>query len=62
MFTHINKMSTIEAFKMIEIKYPNKCVEKNEPTNFFFKQIIDFVYQGQKVYLFRPSYTGCFRS
>jgi hypothetical protein len=23
---------------------------------FFFKQIIDFVYQGQKVYLFRPSY------
>jgi hypothetical protein len=28
-------MSTIEAFKMIENKYPNKCVEKNNPTNFF---------------------------
>jgi hypothetical protein len=28
-------MSTIEAFKMLENKYPKKCVEKNERTNFF---------------------------
>jgi hypothetical protein len=50
-------MSTIEAFKMIENKDANKCVEKNEPTNCFcIKQIIEFVYQGQKVHVFRPSY------
>jgi hypothetical protein len=42
-------MSTIEAFKMIENKYPNKCVGKNEPTNFFcIKLIIDFIYDRVK--------------
>jgi hypothetical protein len=50
-------MSTREAFKMIENKYANKCVKKKRTYKLFcIKQIIDFVYQGQKVHVFRPSY------
>jgi hypothetical protein len=38
-------MSSIEAFKMIENKYPNKCVEKNINLQTFLYKNASFSYE-----------------